>query len=468
VINAPSAWFGWNPLVNPTLTPGQTQSISQHPWAAGIGRATGEVLGAAPAIVGSTLAGEAVLPAAASVPFLLARGAGIGASTGALQGALTAGEQFQPGGQESLGSRIGWGAAFGGAGGLLGGAAEAVGGGAKSIAPEVQQAGRSMQNAGVDVTGPNLLAGTAPSATQVGQLNRGWGNIFGQTTPDFSAPTLNAVIPKLGQDVGNAARAGQINLGATLSDGSTLDAKLADIEKDASLPRITNLISRIRSQFSTSGIMAGDDIADVLKTDNPLDKAVRSNTPEISEAAADIEAALKDGFQSSSPPGVGDAYSLAREKYKLALVGEKASDPVTGNLDPSRLLRVMGQMYPDSRMMGGGTSLSDQAVQYARNAARLYGGSAAPGGPSWVQTAGQAVLGGIGAGALHFLPGVAANPLLGAGLVAAPLVLRGAGALGRMYQRSVPYAANLLRQGTAVPNPLLPAAGGVVGGVTAP
>ena len=213
--------------------------------------------------------------------------------------------------------------------------------------------------------------------------------------------------------------------------------------------------------------MPGDVVADVLKTGNPLDKAVRNNTPAISDAASEVEAALKEGFMESSPPGVGDAYSLAREKYKLALVGQNASDPVTGNINPTKLLQVMGRMYPDSRTLGGGSTMTDQAVRYARNATRFFGGTP-PSGPSWGQMLGEGIAALPGAAVAHFLPGFLSNPLVSTGIAAAPWLYRGTQALGRAWQASGPYGQNLLTRGASVAQPYIPGLAGSLGGTIAP
>lgn len=128
VVNAPSAWFGWKPLVdtNALLAPSETQAAQAHPNVAGAGQLFGQAVGTSPlALVtpgaavfeGIGLGGAGWAPA-------VARGALTGAGYGAAGGILTAGEDPQ----QSLVGRALTGAGMGALlGGMGGGVAAKVG-----------------------------------------------------------------------------------------------------------------------------------------------------------------------------------------------------------------------------------------------------------------------------------------------------------------------------------------------------
>lgn len=460
--------------MDPKLSPAQQASAEQYPITTGISRVGGEIATTAPALAAATYA----LPEAGalSLPLLVGRGLAVGAGMGGAQSALTAGEQFEPGAtKENLLTRVGKGMFYGAPFGALGGGAEWALGAGETIAPEIQRAGQEMANSGVNVTAANLPRAGAPvgefgapaTAAQVGQINRAWGNIFGENTPDFSPATVSRVIPKLGEDVGNAVRAGKLNYDAVLPSGETFEQKLADIEASATPENkaaLKKLIGSIVSKVDNNNEISGDALAELLRTGNPLDLATREGRmPVVSIPANQIEGAVKDAFTASSPPGASQAYSLAREKYKLALVGQRAANETTGDLDPGKLMAAIRQMYPDAKQIGTGTSLTDQAINFARNANRLFGGSA-PAQPASSWTI-PALLGPAAEAGLHFgFPTMAENPLIAGALVGGPLAARALSAIHRGIQETPAFARNLLMRGQSGIAPYAPAfAGSAVG-----
>lgn len=469
IVNAPSAWFGWKPVIDTEgdlLTSGEKQAAQAHPYVAQGGRAFGQAVGTAPLMI----AGGELIPAVGGAGVLpsIARGAVTGAGMGAAQNLLTAGENPQ----ENLLTRAGRGALAGGVLGTVGGALEPAFGSTATISNATQDAGQRMAARGVNVTGPQLTtaAGAAPSAGQVGQVNRAFGNIFGKDTPDFSADTLNRIMPELGQDVGNTAAAGQINAAAKLpSSGQTVIDALNDIKTNyPQIPQVQKLVRDTVAKFDqNTGIMSGSDFQGLVRDSSKLDLASRGRSAEVSDAANAIEGVLHDGFAQSSSPGVSQAYSLAREKYKLAVAARTGADP-QGNLVPGALYSAMQKVYGKDAVaqMGGGAGLSDQAVQFARDAQRLYGGPPAP-APSYFNLAESGTGAALGY-ATHFLPYASSNPLVSAGIAALPAVIRGAAGVGQRYQMTPGFGANLLARGGQAAGPYLAAPAGVLGNALMP
>lgn len=466
--------FGYDPSLtdrtNALLTPEQKAGMAAHPWAAGGGRILGETAATAPVMI----AGGELLPTfgAASVPALVARGGLYGAASGALGNMLTSGGAPD----ESLGHRALTGAEWGLPFGMLGGYAEAATGAGQKVSEATQAAGKEMQEAGVDVAPGNLpriggtKAGGPPTDAQAVQINKAFGNIIGQDTPNFSSDTLNKVIPDLGKDVGNTVRAGKIDYDIPTSNGQTFEDRLADIEANTDRRQVKNIINKIVQKVDASGEISGADLGDLLKTNNPLDSATRSRVPEISEPAIEIEQAIHDAFTQSSSPAISQAYSLAREKYKLALAGEQAADPVSGNIDPSRIMQVFTRMYPDAKRIGSGTSMTDQAVNFARNTARTFGGTASA-SPVYSHGGWLAPIATTAVGAAEMAPHVVpfalpqtlSNPLMAGTMLAAPFAMRGIRELGHAYQGTPSFANALLARGPQVGGPYLSTLGADVG-----
>lgn len=469
-------------LTQNKLTAEQKAGMVVHPWAAGGGRILGQTAATLPATLATAYAMPEVGPMAAAP--LIARGGYIGALTGAENALLTSGQNPN----EPLPERTLRGAYWGIPSGMLGGWGENAAGAGQTIPPNVQSAGQRMQSAGIDVEPGNLprtetspsAQGGPPNRAQAPQINQAYGNIFGEDTPDFSPGNIAATRLKLGGAVGDAVRNGMIDYDVPLtssatSPGQTFEQRLAEIEADSvGKPQIKRIISGpqgILSKVDTNGNIPGDAVGDLLQHNSWLDRATNSQSPEISGPADDIESAIHDAFGQSSTPGQAQAYSLARERYKLALAGEKAADPVTGNLDPSRLLTVVGQMYPDAKRLGPGASMSDQAVQFARDAKQIYGGSESaaptlkPGG--WL-VPGAAATAGLGLEiAPHVLPwalpAALSNPLVAAGLISLPIARRLGLNLLQNYQDTPSFAANLLTRGSQRGAPYLAAPAGAAG-----
>lgn len=478
--------FGFAPtlsdLTQNKLTAEQKAGMVVHPWAAGGGRILGQTAATLPATLATAYAMPEVGPMAAAP--LIARGGYIGALTGAENALLTSGQDPN----EPLPQRTLRGAYWGIPSGMLGGWGENAAGAGQTIPPPVQGAGQRMQAAGIDVEPGNLprtetpasAQGGPPNRGQAAQINQAYGKIFGENTPDFSPPNVTATRLKLGGEVGNAVRNGTIDYDIPLtnsatSPGQTFEQRLAEIEADsAGIPQIKRIISGpqgILSKVDASGNIPGDAVGDLLQHNSWLDRATNSQSPEISGPANDIEAAIHDAFGQSSTPGQAQAYSLARERYKLALAGEKAADPVTGNLDPSRLMTVVGQMYPDAKRLGPGASMSDQALQFARDAKQIYGGmqSAAPAlKPGGWLLPGIASAAGIGAEIAphvlpYALPAALSNPLVAAGMIGLPVAGRLGLNLLRNYQETPAFASNLLTRGSQRGAPYLAAPAGAAG-----
>lgn len=473
----------WSAQRQALLTPEQVEGIKQHPWIAGLGRTFGQTATTLPAV----LAAGWALPetAGASLLSLAARGGYLGSLTGAIHNLLTSGQDPN----ESLVDRARRGAEWGAVTGPFGGFLEHAAGAGQTIPPEIQAAGRNMQQAGVDVGSANLprTGGTAnarggpPTTDQAGQINKAWGNIIDQDIPSFSPQTNQRVFNDLGQDVGKTAAAGQVGQHANVSDGkggtTTLDQRLSDIEAEhppgtPGHAYAAQQVQMVRNQFDPStGLMPGGALQNLVQKNGLLERATRSSIAERSDPAIDIEQALHDGFADSSGPGVADAYRLAREKFKLAVAGRSAADPVTGNMRPDSLMTNITKMYPNYASIGQGPTLTDRAINFARDTAATFGGrdSAAPlarGG--WIAPLTEALVGGGGAAAAHFLPAALPTALqnpfvsipLGIGL---PAATAGAQGLAAAYRRSPLFAQNLLMRGNRIGRSYLGMPAGAVG-----
>lgn len=171
VFNAPSAWFGLNPLIDTEgslLTPGEKQAAQAVPGTAAAGQLFGQAVGTSPlAFAGPYVSAglEAAGLGGAGLGPAIARGAVTGAGYGAAGNVLTAGEDPQA----SLVGRALSGAVTGSLlGGVSGGIAGKVG---DWLAPEATTAATPQYVSGVNPLTPevaaraNVRAATAPPET---------------------------------------------------------------------------------------------------------------------------------------------------------------------------------------------------------------------------------------------------------------------------------------------------------------
>lgn len=476
VVNAPSAWFGWKPLVDPNsfLTPGERQSEVAHPNIAGAGQATGEVIGTAPFMLG----GEGLM-GLAGVANPLVRGAAIGAG----QNLLTAGDNPN----ESLWRRAALGAGTGAAGGYVGGwLGRQFGVDAALASQQVADAGRTMQNAGVDLTSANLPKAGAAAVTQgapatvpqAQQVTKALGDIIGVNLPDVTPATLNAVKTTTGTAIGNAAARGSVDAGSILND-------LANVETRATQagvvnPTIKGILGDIQSKIGPGGIISGPDFQNLVRYSGDLDRATNSAVGDVREPAQQIEQLLNRGFAASSSPDVVAAYRTAKTQYKLALALEANAKQSAGDyIDPGRLYRNIASSLPDIATLGGGgpNPILDNVANFARAAETTFGGSApsaaaAPASPlKWALGAAGLGAGGEAfnyllhpgealAGTSAYLAGHLPGALAAGGALAARQLGRWA---GNLYQESPAFVNALIQRGTQPGRnllmPWLPAAG---------
>jgi len=485
VANAPSAWFGAQPIV-PTqrdpatgdvrpgfLAPQDVQAMKDYPTTAGVGTVGGQLVGTAPLVLATAaapeLAGAGLIGRAAASPLVQ------GGVTGAGQNMLTAGEAPD----ESLWRRGLLGAAFGAPLGYLGGwLGRQFGSDVALSSKQVADAGKTLTDAGVSLSSANLpkagasaVAQGAPATVpQAQQVTRALGDIIGVNLPDVTAATLNPLKTTLGQSVGTAAARGSV-------DASTIINDLAKIEtQSGTVPAIKSILDDIRSRIGAGGIISGSDFQNLVRHSGDLDRATSSAVGDIREPAQQIERLLNSGFAQSSAPDVVDAYRTAKTQYKLLIALENNARQSGGDLiDPGRLYQNIRNSLSDIATLGAGggpNPILDRIANFARAAETTFGGqtSAAAAPPAsplrWL-------LGGLGVGAgtgaanyllhpsllgdvssygLQHLPGLATA---GSGLVSAQL----ARWLGHLYQDSPAFINRLLATGTQRPfvtNQLLP------------
>lgn len=476
VLNAPAAWVGAKPLVDASGVYGAAQQ--QHPWAAGIGRAIGQVGATVPLILGGEFLapeyGAAALAArVASNPLL--RGVVAGGIGGAEQNLLTAGEDPN----EPWYKRAGLGAVTGGAvGGVFGKLGQAFGEGTSLASPEVQKAAQTAQQEGVSdirlgnlpLAGGNVAAaakGVQATMPQAQQVTRAFGEVMGDNFTDLGPTTLPAKLTAWGQDVANTAAKGHVNY-------SLIEPDLVRIESDAAAGQGMHFapIKRILDDISGkaaagNGVISGADMQSLIQHNGMLDKATRNLAPEISGPANDIEGALKDGFMQSSSPTVANDYSVARGKYKLGLALESnVKDSGVNNhtlVNPGTIYNTLKQnkWIGDIDQLGAGNTMFDRVANLARASDTLFGGGA----PQQASHLGLlAQLGGAGIGG-GTLTGLLHTPIP-AGAALAYGGYRLAQALGQRYQATSPRFVNRLIQSGTAPAPNLLSPGGWGRGVT--
>lgn len=479
VLNAPADWInratGWQPYqFTMPLTAEEQQGQQAHPVAAGIGRFGGEALAGAPA----ALVGGEVLGAASAVPYIgraVANPLVSGAIQGATQNALTsAGSPDQPIGYQML-----TGAGFGAAGGAVGSRIGRMFGRDASLASQaVQDAGNTAKSAGIDVLPGNLPQAGATAAQkgapatpgQMQQVNRAFGNIVGGNVDDFSAKNLGPLTNSVGSEVSTAVNQGQVQMTRQLA------SDLQDVVQNARQPgidplvraKIENEVGKVMQIAPNMGdTISGQQFDRLVGRGSRLSNFVGDNNKDLSDLAHQLDTALDNGFQASSPAGVYGQYVDAKTRFRLLkAIEDNVEGDASGNIKPGTIMSDINRRFPNMPTQTGQSTVG-QASDLARAVTTLFGGGqGAPG-------AAPTTIGSLirqhpllaGAGGVGGLYQVASNPasvgaLLGWGATHLPVVIGGGGLLaaeeilrrgGRAYQRTPAFANALLRRGTQAP-----------------
>jgi hypothetical protein len=480
VLNAPSDWLrraGFNvgdlagpnaPINVPALTPAEQAGQQAHPVWTGVGRFGGEALAGAPAVIGA----EAVLPAASILASPLVRGALMGAGQNAL---TSAGSPDQP-----LWQQLGMGAGFGAGGGLIGGRIARMFGSDTALASKgVQDAGKAATGAGIDVLPENLATtagagGAAANPAQAQQINKAFGKILGADVNDFSASTLggpNGLTAQTGNQISTAANKGQIvatpKFATDIGDVLTAARDPTSLLDDTSRRAIQGQVQKISDALNAgNGTLTGQQFDTLTGAGSKLHDWVASSNQPLATVAKQLDGALRDGFQASSPAGVYGDWVDARTRFRLlkAIEDNVEHDP-GGNIRPGSIMADINRRFSDMPSQTGPGTVG-QASDLARSVKTLFGGSGGPPGAAatgggWLSQhpALAAALGAGGAGGVYQAitnPATVGN-VLSWGAAHLPAAGVGAAALGadrllqwagRNYQRSAPFANALIQRGT--------------------
>jgi len=381
-------------------------------------------------------------------------------------------------------------------GGVLGGVGNRIaqwfGQGAQLASQDVQNAAQlvAQPRYGITLQRPNLPMAGGPagemgaqaSVPQAAQINRAVGNVLGENINSFDGTTLNNLANKIGGEISAAANKGTVNL----VPGGPLETALQGINQDAiALARTDPLgarniqaeVNKVLGAFTAPkapGVMPGTTFDSLVGHGSKLQSLIRKGNDDVSGLAQRIDAALRTGFQDSSPAGVYNDWVDARTRYKLLNAIEDSVQTAAGganNINPGGLYNTLIQQryFPDiprlTEATGGRVGQMGDLAQALRT---LFGGGAAPppAAPSFwrqalpyfgvgtgLEAAGHVLTnpGAIGAASdwLANTPGA----LMAGGMGLGALGLR---SLGQGYQRSQPYINQLIQGATSAPNRLAP------------
>lgn len=324
-------------------------------------RGAGAGLIAAPlAVAGAGGVGEALSGAASSV----ASGAGAGAGS-------YAGEKLAPQGYENVGSLIG---------GLIGGAGapaakESLAARAR-MEPESAALAENAMNKGIPLSVPQLsgswltktiadLTGRLPfsgaqhfAGTQQQAFNRAVADTFGEggigankITPEL----LQRARDRLGDVFDRVAARTNVKFDPQLgNDLSNIITSAPQVITPEEMSPITRQLQNIVGKVQPGGVITGSAYQALTRKGTPLDLAIQSRNPNISQFATQIRGALDDALQRSASPDDLTALQQARTQWKALRTVEPLTmkadtvagpSPATGDISPSTLMGAVQRSY---------------------------------------------------------------------------------------------------------------------------
>jgi hypothetical protein len=239
---------------------------------------------------------------------------------------------------------------------------------------------------------------------------------------------------------------------STIDSDATNELGLAD---PAKYKVVDGLLTRVQNEMAAASAAGGDIPGETFRAmtryGSSLGAAMHSPDPNIRHYAGRISEALNDAMERATPAKDAKALAETNRQWKNMLIVQEVADPVTGTVDPSKLLRHVDRKYGtvDPAVAGEMGTLAQGADRFLIGEARRPGHEMSGRAKAVVGALGGPGLGMLGAmGYEHgseILGHVVHNPLaVGAGVA----TLGGAYAAARL-------AAPAIRRGI---NPLIPPA----------
>jgi hypothetical protein len=341
----------WGGLVRQRIEAGQ-KGYDQS-GGSDIARVGGQIVTTAPMLGGAGTAARTLVPVLAKGGKLMQailRGVGAGAGGTALTSSTS---------EKPLLEQMTEGGGIGGLTGAAGRGAAKLGGGVASlvsghIAPDVAQlARRAMDTFGIHINPMQLAENSNVMRFAQSMLQRIPFTGFGPAAKAQTGQWEGALLKEIGQ-TGNRVTQDVIDsakkdlhavydaIHKTLGPMPADTKFLKDIDRierglgPTNQNRIGQVLDDVRSKINKSGFMSGADHHAISEVDRPLEKALRSNNPDIAEAAGEIKTALRELLERRSPVHA----AVTRETdYRWAVMRalEDARTGATGGISPQKL-----------------------------------------------------------------------------------------------------------------------------------
>jgi hypothetical protein len=192
------------------------------------------------------------------------------------------------------------------------------------------------------------------------------------STTRLTTDVLNTAEGRIGTNIENAARRIDIPGGGPPgSAGDVLLNELGNIESAARLagdttPHATavrNMIDHITTIMSNSGqVLPGAEFQNLIRQGGMLERATRSGTAEIRDAASGIRRALFDAAEASNSPAAA-ALREARYQYKVVQTVRDAIDKTAAgseDMSHAKLAQLIRNNF-DMTRTGAGNNMQDLA-----------------------------------------------------------------------------------------------------------
>ncbi len=330
--------------------------------------AGGEVLGAAPGLVGQigrgiadTAAPRAVLPAAA---------AGVGGQIGADQAPAPWAPLAAAGGAVAAGLPVA--AAEGGLAALRG----------SPISPETAALARTARgDYNIPVTGGQIsnspfvrflnstlqrLPFTGYAGQSEGQqaaFNRAVASTFGEDAESITPDVMSRARNRLGSTFDMvAARTSIPVVGPLLNDLGNIEFEATRTLQPAELTPLRSQLEDILTLAAkNNGVLDGPAYQSLTRHGAPLGRLLRSTDPNTAFFGRQIRDALDNALEQNAPPEELETLQNARAQWKnMITVAPLAAKATTGDISPGALLGQVNRTYRDFAY-GGGGALGDLA-----------------------------------------------------------------------------------------------------------
>lgn len=189
----------------------------------------------------------------------------------------------------------------------------------------------------------------------INAFTRAVGRTFGEDAEALTPNVMAQAKSRIGGEIEKISKGTTINAdNQFLSDLGRIESDAQKVVAESEFAPLSRQLENVRGKI-TNGAIDGDTYASLIKTNSPLDRAMKNKDANVSFYAKQVREALDDAFERSAAPGVADAFRAARYEYRnmktIEDLAEKATD---GRISPALLLNEVRKANPNFAYGQGG------------------------------------------------------------------------------------------------------------------